>query len=127
MSVIFKRVFPYQKDALSLPVADVDEASLYYVKFFGFVIKERSDAPLKSMTLERDSIRIGLVENGVDSTQDGCFFEVDSIEEMASELKESGLVFEPTYRIDKYGETSYKVFFVVAPDGLCFCFGERQN
>ena len=127
MSVIFKRVFPYQKDALSLPVANVDESSLYYVKFFGFIIKERSDVPLKSMTLERDSIRIGLAENGGDSTQDGCFFEVDSIEEMASELKESGLVFEPTYRIDKYGETSYKVFFVVAPDGLCFCFGERQN
>jgi hypothetical protein len=22
---------------------------------------------------------------------------------------------------------SYKVFFVVAPDGLCYCLGERQS
>ena len=127
MAVIFKRVFPYQKDALSLPVANIDESSLYYVKFFGFIIKERNSTPVKSIILERDSIQMSLAENGGDSTQDGCFFEVDSIEGMASELKESGLVFEPSYRIDKYGETSYKVFFVVATDGLCFCFGERQN
>jgi len=31
------------------------------------------------------------------------------------------------FRIDKYGETSYKVFFVVAPDGLCYCLGEPQT
>ena len=31
------------------------------------------------------------------------------------------------FRIDKHGETSYRVFFVVAPDGLCYCLGERQG
>ena len=31
------------------------------------------------------------------------------------------------FRIDKYGDTSYRVFFVVAPDGLCYCLGERQH
>jgi catechol 2,3-dioxygenase-like lactoylglutathione lyase family enzyme len=26
----------------------------------------------------------------------------------------------------KHGDTNWKVFFVVAPDGLCYCYGERQ-
>jgi hypothetical protein len=32
---------------------------------------------------------------------------------------------EAGFRIDRRGETSFKVFFVVAPDGLCYCLGER--
>ena len=31
------------------------------------------------------------------------------------------------YRIDQHGETSFRVFFVIAPDGLCYCLGQRQS
>ena len=83
--------------------------------------------PVKSVLLERDAVQMGLSENGGDSSQDGCFIEVDGIEAAAEELQNAGLVFEPKYRNDTHGATTYKVFFVVAPDGLCYCFGERQN
>ncbi len=67
-------------------------------------------------------------ENGGDPTQEGCFFEVDNAEAAFAELKEHGLEKEEAdFSIDQDGDTSYKVFFVVAPDGLCYCFGERQR
>ena len=44
-----------------------------------------------------------------------------------AELKSRGLEKQDaSFRIDKHGETTWKVFFVVAPDGLCYCLGERQ-
>jgi len=70
----------------------------------------------------------GLAENGGDPSQEGCFFEVDDVEAAFSELRLNGLDREdPGYRTDQHGETSYRVFFVVAPDGLCYCLGQRQS
>lgn len=58
----------------------------------------------------------------------GCFFEADNVEAAFAELKSNGLEREEAgFRIDQCGDTSYKVFFVVAPDGLWYCLGERQN
>jgi lactoylglutathione lyase len=36
---------------------------------------------------------------------------------------------EPGIGIEKHkhGNTSWNVFYVVAPDGLCYCLGERQS
>ena len=128
MKAVFKSAAPYADDALNLPVQDVDTAILYYEKIFGFRVVSRQDAPHKSVILARDSIRIGLAENGGDPTQEGCFFEVDNVEAAFTELKSNGLEKkEAGFRIDQYGDTSYKVFFVVAPDGLCYCLGERQS
>jgi hypothetical protein len=77
--------------------------------------------------LGRDGIQIGLAENGGDPSQEGCFFEVTNVEAAFAELKSNGLEKEEAdFRIDQYGDTSWKVFFVVAPDGLCYCLGERQ-
>jgi hypothetical protein len=43
-------------------------------------------------------------------------------------LKANGLEKEDAgFRVDQHGTTSYRVFFVVAPDGLCYCLGERQS
>jgi catechol 2,3-dioxygenase-like lactoylglutathione lyase family enzyme len=128
MKAEFRSASPYADDALNLPVQDVDTAIPYYEKIFGFRVISRQDAPHKSVILERDSIRIGLAENGGDPTQEGCFFEVDSVEAAFAELKSNGLEQkEAGFRIDQYGDTSWKVFFVVAPDGLCYCLGERQS
>jgi catechol 2,3-dioxygenase-like lactoylglutathione lyase family enzyme len=128
MKAVFRSASPYANDAMNLPVQDVDTAISYYEKIFGFRVMSRQDAPQKSVILARDSIQIGLAENGGDPTQEGCFFEVDSVEAAFAELRSNGLEKnEAGFRIDQYGDTSWKVFFVVAPDGLCYCLGERQS
>jgi len=128
MKAVFRSAAPYADDAMNLPVQDVDAAIPYYEKVFGFRVVSRQDAPHKSVILARDDIQIGLAENGGDPTQEGCFFEVDDVETAFAELKSNGLEKEEAgFRIDRHGDTSWKVFFVVAPDGLCYCLGERQS
>jgi lactoylglutathione lyase len=128
MKAIYITAAPYAKDAMNLPVADVETAVPFYETIMGFQVVSRNDSPCKSAVLDRDNIQIGLAENGGDPTQEGCFFEVDNAEAAFAELKSNGLEREEAgFRIDKYGDTSYKVFFVVAPDGLCYCLGERQS
>jgi len=125
MKAKFTRVVPYADDAMNLPVADVDAAIPFYEETFSFRVVSRGDAPHKSVILARDDIQIGLAENGGDPTQEGCFFEVDNLEAAFEETKGKPPS-ESDFRIDKFGDTSFRVFFVVAPDGLCYCVGERQ-
>jgi lactoylglutathione lyase len=126
MKTVFKTAFPYQKDKMNLPVANVEEAIPFYTQVMGFELISQQDTPIKSAILSRDGIEIGLAENGGDPTQDGCFFEVDNAEVAFNELKINGLdKEEPHFEIQTYG-VAYKVFFVIAPDGLCYCLGERQ-
>jgi len=128
MNAVFKTAHPYAEDEMNLPVTSVDAAILFYETVMGFRVVSRNDSPHKSAILARDEIQIGLAENGGDSTQEGCFFEVNDAEAAFAELKSNGLKKEAAdFRIDQHGETSYKVFFVVAPDGLCYCLGERQG
>ncbi len=128
MKSVFKNVWPYQADEMNLPVADVETAIPFYETVLGFRLIARSESPGKSAVLGRDGVHIGLAENGGDPTQDGCFFEVDNVETAFAELKSNGLSNEKAdFRIDQHGDTAWKVFFVIAPDGLCYCLGERQN
>lgn len=128
MKAFFKSASPYAEDAMNLPVSDVEEAVPFYETIMGFKLISRSDTPIKSAVLARDDVQIGLAENGGDSSQEGCFFEVDNAEVAFGELRANGLKKEDAgFRIDQYGATSFKVFFVVAPDGLCYCLGERQH
>ena len=126
MKAIYKRAAPYADDALNLPVADVDAAIPFYETTFGFRVVSREASPLKSVILARDDVKIGLAENGGDPTQEGCFFEVDNAAAAFEEIKGIPAT-EADFRLDKFGETSYRVFFVVAPDGLCYMLGERQK
>jgi catechol 2,3-dioxygenase-like lactoylglutathione lyase family enzyme len=128
MKAVFKTAWPYQKDEMNLPVGNVEAAIPFYETIMGFQVVSRNDSPCKSAVLGRDGIQIGLAENGGDPSQDGCFFEVDNVEAAFAELKSNGLEKEEAgFRIDQHGDTSWKVFFVVAPDGLCYCLGERQS
>ena len=128
MAALYKRAAPYMKDAMNLPVENVEQAVPFYRTTMGFQVLERQDAPHKTVVLGRDAIRIGLAENGGDPSQEGCFFEVDDVEAAFAELKSNGLNKDDAgFRVDKHGDTSYRVFFVVAPDGLCYCIGERQR
>jgi lactoylglutathione lyase len=128
MKAVFKSARPYLADAMNLPVENVEAAIPFYETIMGFQVVARSDAPCKTAVLGRDGIQIGLAENGGDPTQEGCFFEVDSAEAAFAELQANGLgKAEAGFRIDQHGDTAWKVFFVVAPDGLCYCLGERQS
>jgi catechol 2,3-dioxygenase-like lactoylglutathione lyase family enzyme len=128
MGAVFKTAAPYLADEMNLPVEDLEAAIPFYETVMGFRVVSRNDSPHKSAVLMRDSVHIGLAENGGDPTQEGCFFEVDNAQSAFAELKSSGLNKEDAgFRIDQHAETSYKVFFVVAPDGLCYCLGERQE
>jgi catechol 2,3-dioxygenase-like lactoylglutathione lyase family enzyme len=126
MKAVIISATPYADDALNLPVENVDKAIPYYEEIFGFHVVSKQDTPQKSVILARDGIRIGLAENGGDPTQEGCFFEVDDVNAAFEEINgdpPSG----SDLRLDTFGETSYQVFFVVAPDGLCYMLGERQG
>jgi catechol 2,3-dioxygenase-like lactoylglutathione lyase family enzyme len=128
MRAVFKAAWPYQNDEMNLPVENLESAVPFYETIMGFQVVSRHDSPYRSAILARDGIQIGLAENGGDPTQDGCFFEVDSVEAAFAELNANGLDREEAgFRIDQHGDTAWKVFFVVAPDGLCYCLGERQN
>jgi catechol 2,3-dioxygenase-like lactoylglutathione lyase family enzyme len=128
MKAVFKTAYPYAEDEMNLPVESVDAAIPFYESIMGFRVVARSDSPHKAAILARDEIQIGLAENGGDPTQEGCFFEVDNAEAAFAELKSNGLGREAAdFRIDQHGDKSFKVFFVVAPDGLCYCLGERQE
>lgn len=120
---VFKSAAPYAEDAMNLPVADIDAAIPYYEKTFGFRVVARQDAPHKSVILGRDNIQIGLAENGGDSSQEGCFFEVSDIEAAFNEIKGASPT-ESAFRLDKFAGVTFRVFFEVAPDGLCYMLGE---
>lgn len=124
MKATFKRAVPYADDALNLPVADVEAAIPFYEKTFGFELVSRSDSPHRSAVLGRDEIQIGLVENGGDPEQEGCFFEVDDVAAAFREIKGTAPA-GPDLRVDTHGDKSFRVFFVIAPDRLCYCIGER--
>ena len=126
MKAVYKRAAPYADDAMNLPVKDVDAAIPYYEKTFGFRVAARSGEPYKSVVLTRDAIRIGLAENGGDPTQEGCFFEVDNVEAAFAEITGKPPA-DSDFRIDQFGDASFRVIFVVAPDGLCYMLGQRQE
>ena len=129
MKAIFKAAWPYQEDKMNLPVEDLGAAIPFYETVMGFEVVSREDSPRKSAVLSRDDIQIGLAENGGDPTQEGCFIEVDNAEAAFAELQSNGLEKDRAapFSIQKYGDTTYKIFFVVAPDGLCYCLGEPQT
>jgi catechol 2,3-dioxygenase-like lactoylglutathione lyase family enzyme len=123
---VLKNAWPYMQDKMNLPVGDVEASIPFYQTIMGFKLLSQTGTPHKSALLERDSIQIGLSENGGDPSQDGCFFEVENVETAFAEFKSNGLQKEISdFDVQKHGDTKWKVFFIVAPDGLCYCFGER--
>jgi lactoylglutathione lyase len=126
MRAVFRRAVPYAKDALDLPVKDVEAAIPYYERIFGFNVVSRTTSPRARVILARDDVEIGLSENGGDPTQEGCFFEVDDVE--AAQLEIKGASGGPcVIDMQKINGNSYRAFFVVAPDGLCYMVAQRAD
>jgi len=122
------RAFGYQGNNMALPVADVDAAVPFYETVLGFQVVSRAAGPPRSAVLERDAAQIAVVENGGDPTQDGCAFHVTNLRALFDEFKANGLQKELSdFSTEQRGGAEWKVFFVVAPDGLCYWFGERQS
>jgi catechol 2,3-dioxygenase-like lactoylglutathione lyase family enzyme len=119
----FKAAFPYQKDVLALPVTDIDTASSWYSKHFGMTEVERLVEPAPTVILERDGTRIGFAVNGGDASQDGAAVLVTNIGALKHELEMRGASVG-NWRIDEHDGRKLRVFFVVAPDGLCYYFHE---
>jgi lactoylglutathione lyase len=120
-----KNAWPYQQDKMNLPVPNVDDAVPFYESKLGFKLVSTETGPHKRAILERDDVQIGLAENGGDPSQDGSFIEVDNVENALQEFKANGLQLSGI-QAQNHGATKWRVFFVVAPDGLCYCFGEKQ-
>ena len=121
------KAYGYQGDNMNLPVRDLEEALPFYETVLGFRVVSRSDSPHKSAVLARDQIQMGLAENGGDSSQDGCAFHVTALESLFAEFQTNGLQKQLSgFDVEQHDDVAWKVFYIVAPDGLCYWFGERQ-
>jgi catechol 2,3-dioxygenase-like lactoylglutathione lyase family enzyme len=121
-----EKAFGYQGDNMNLPVRDVVAALPFYETVLGFRVVSRGDAPHKSALLARDQVQMQLVENGGDPGQDGCAFHVNGVETLFAEFQANGLNKQKAeFKTEQHGGTAWRVFYVVAPDGLCYWFGER--
>jgi lactoylglutathione lyase len=128
MTARLEKGFGYQGDKMNLPVADLDSALPFYQTILGFRVLSRAEIPHKSAVLARDQVEIRLAENGGDPSQDGCAFHVKELEALFNEFKANGLQKELSdFDVEEHGDVRWRVFYVVAPDGLCYWFGERQG
>jgi catechol 2,3-dioxygenase-like lactoylglutathione lyase family enzyme len=118
---LFEKAFPYGDDILALPVADLETAAKWYAQHFAMVEVERRPDPRPTVIMERDRVRIGFSVNGRDSSQDGAAILVSNIHAARAELESNGVDIS-NWRVDERDGTRLQVFFVVAPDGLCFYF-----
>ena len=119
----FQSVAPYQDDVLALPVADINAASKWYCEHFGMEEVERRSQPVPGVILQRDQTKIGFAVNGGDPSQDGAAIAVTNIAAIKDELEANGVAIA-NWRIDERDGQKFQVFFVVAPDGLCYYFHE---
>jgi catechol 2,3-dioxygenase-like lactoylglutathione lyase family enzyme len=120
-TALFKGAFPCQKDVLALPVVDLDAASQWYSKTFGLEEVERRTHPHPTVILERDGVRLGFSINGGDASQDGAAILVSDIRRAKEQIEANGISIG-NWRVDERHGQKFQVFFVVAPDGLCFYF-----
>lgn len=118
---LFEAAFPYGDDLLALPVKDLDEAATWYAEHFGMSEVERTASPHPTVIMQRDGVRIGFCVNGGDSSQEGAAILVFDIHAARAELENEGIQIG-NWRIDEREGEKLQVFFVVAPDGLCYYF-----
>jgi catechol 2,3-dioxygenase-like lactoylglutathione lyase family enzyme len=118
---VFEKASPYGDDILALPVADLEASVKWYGQHFGMVEVERRSAPKPTVIMERDGARVGFSVNGGDSSQEGAAILVSDIHAARAELESHGVKIA-NWRVDEQGGKKLQVFFVVAPDGLCYYF-----
>ena len=118
---LFQAAYPFADDVMALPVSDIDEAAKWYGKAFGLNEVERRQQPVPTVLMERDGVRVGFAVNGGDASNDGAAILVVDIHRAREELEANGVTIG-NWRVDERDGVEYQVFFVVAPDGLCYYF-----
>lgn len=118
---LYEAAFPFADDVLALPVRDIDEAARWYGERFGLREVERRETPVPTVVMERDGVRIGFAVNGGDASNDGAAILVTDIARARQELEANG-VETGNWRVDERDGRKYQVFFVAAPDALCYYF-----
>jgi len=118
---LYEAAFPYAEDVLALPVEDIDRASAWYQEMFGLKEVELRDDPVLAVILERDGVRIGFAIDGGDASNDGAAIRVTDIHRARQELEGKGIEIG-NWRVDENDGQKLQVFFVIAPDGLCYYF-----
>ena len=106
-----------------MPITNLDDAAEWYSTHFGMTEVERTSQPVPTVILERDGTRIGFSINGGDATQDGAAILVTNILSIKEEFETNGVEIA-NLRVDERDGQKLQVFFVVAPDGLCYYFHE---
>ncbi|WP_310569938.1 VOC family protein [Gemmatimonas sp.] len=126
MSGYLEKAFGYRDDTMHLPVPNLAAALPFYQTVLGFRVVSRHDAPHTRAVLARDDVQIGLEENGGDPTQDGCAFHVRGLTALFAEFATRGLAKSPSdFGVEQRDGVAWTVCYVIAPDGLCYWFGER--
>ena len=118
---LFKAAFPYGDDVLALPATDLDRAAQWYGQAFGLREVDRRVKPHPTVVLERDGVQLGFAINGGDPEQEGAAVLVTDIHRARAELEANGIQIAD-WRVDERDGKKLQVFFVVAPDGLCYYF-----
>ncbi|HEV8363080.1 MAG TPA: VOC family protein [Gemmatimonadaceae bacterium] len=127
MKATLDKAFGYQGDNMNLPVRDLTAALPFYEKVLGFQVIARSDTPHPAAVLARDRVQMQLAENGGDPSQDGCAFHATGLKSLFAEFRANGLQKDLSeFNVEQRNGANWDVFYVVAPDGLCYWFGERQ-
>jgi len=108
---------------MDMPVADVLKASEWYERCMGFTVGVM-DPQQKMVTMRRDTVEIGLAENGGDPEQASCYIEVTDVDDARAELEANYVNVSPI-RIDNYGGANFRVFFAKDDDGICYCLGKK--
>ena len=123
----FLGIFPIgDSDPLHLPVRDLEGAISFYEQSLGFTILSRQETPYKEVLLQRDQVKMGLAENGGNPEEHSCYLSVSTLDALFQELQNRQLDISPL-RLDDHEGQPYRVFFLRDPDGLCFCFGQKQE
>jgi len=118
---LYVAAYPFTDDVLNLPVKDIEKTAEWYSAAFGLQEVERRESPHPAVIMARDAARIGFAINGGDPEQDGAAILVTDIHRARDELEANG-VETAAWRVDERDGKNFQVFFVVAPDGLCYYF-----
>ena len=124
MAKLYQAAYPFADSVLALPVKDVDQAAKWYGEKFDLAEVKRHRDPSPTVIMEREGVRLGFQVNGGDAGNDGAAILVTDAARARDELAAKG-VETGNWRVDERDGEKYQVFFVVAPDGLCYYFHQR--
>ena len=123
---VYKAIFPIgDTDPHNMPVANLAQSIKYY-EALGFQTKTQTQSPHPSAVITRDDVEIGLTVNGGDPEQASCYIAVDNVELARQELLDQQ-AHVTELRLDRQGDSTYRVFFLRDDEGLCFCLGSKVS